>query len=87
MIYKRHKWGAKASSKSLEDSSVACVRCGCVRQYVGGIATYYIAAGEQTHDRYAPPCNSDNLAAVEAEYDVTNCCNPRYVSHYTGKAK
>lgn len=51
----RHKWGSKTNKKSKDSSSVGCVKCGCVRQYVGGIVTYFI--NDMVYDRIAPKCD------------------------------
>ena len=51
---KRHKWSVRTKSKAKDNSSVACVKCGCIRQYVGGIPTYFI--NDSVYDKYAPDC-------------------------------
>lgn len=53
----RHKWGSTTKLKSKESSSVGCVRCGCVRQYVGGKVTYFL--NDTVYDR-APKCDPVN---------------------------
>lgn len=70
MIYKRHKWGKKVTNRRLESSSVACVQCGCVRQYVGGIVTYFVSLGQIVYDRYAPPCDSKNKKYADEDSKV-----------------
>jgi len=50
----RHSWSPKAKSRSKENSSTACVKCGMIRQYVGGIATYFI--NDTVYDKIAPEC-------------------------------
>ncbi len=51
---KRHKYNVKSTSKHRDDSSVQCVKCGMIRQYVGGIPTYFL--DDTVYDRKAPEC-------------------------------
>ncbi len=50
----RHKWDGKIKSKAIDSSSVQCVKCGMIRQYIGGIVTYFL--NDNMTDRYAPKC-------------------------------
>lgn len=50
----KHKWNGKARY-SKDSSSVSCVKCGCVRQYVGGFPTYFI--DDTVYDKSAPKCD------------------------------
>lgn len=58
MKNKRHKWDAKTGS-----SSVGCVKCGCIRQFVGGIPTYFI--DDNVYDRKAPECDERLLKNID----------------------
>lgn len=66
----RHKWGGNLKTKGKDNSSVGCIKCGCVRQYVGGIVTYFI--DDTVYDRHAPPCDGkmrpDNDFADRIKY-------------------
>jgi len=38
----KHKWNFKNNGEGgVESSSVACIKCGCVKQYIGGKPTYF----------------------------------------------
>lgn len=50
----KHKWNSNPKTRAKESSSVQCVRCGMIRQYVCGIATYFL--NDNVYDRYAPKC-------------------------------
>lgn len=50
----KHKWNG-AIGYGKDNSSVACVKCGCVRQWVGGFPTYFI--NDSVYDKIAPACD------------------------------
>lgn len=50
----KHKWSGKAGFCK-DSSSVSCIKCGCVRQYVGGYPTYFI--NDTVYDKKAPVCD------------------------------
>jgi hypothetical protein len=50
----RHKYGTQSKSKSKDNSSVGCIKCGMVRQYVSGLPTYFI--DDNVFDK-APVCD------------------------------
>lgn len=52
---KRHKWNGKMVKYSRDGSVLSCVKCGCVKQYVGGFPTYFIH--DHCYDKIAPPCD------------------------------
>lgn len=57
----RHKWdgNSEASPKATSERgglAVGCIKCGCVKEYVSGIATYFI--DDTVYDRYAPKCDN-----------------------------
>ncbi len=56
----RHKWNRKIKSKCVDGGTVFCVRCGCVKQFVKGVPTYYIPEIDIVHDRIAPKCKTLN---------------------------
>lgn len=62
----RHKWSSKITSKAKDSSSTQCLKCGYVRQFVGGIATYF--RDDNVFVRYAPKC--DNIL-------INNTQNPK----------
>jgi len=58
----RHKWNGNNSFNRIRNNSdgrssmaVACVKCGCVKEYIDGIPTYFI--DDVLHDGKAPPCD------------------------------
>lgn len=54
----RHKWNGKAYGSSDGEKSgltVACEKCGCIKEFVRGVPTYFI--DDNLYDRYAPPCD------------------------------
>lgn len=56
----KHKWSnnlKSAPKRTVNEGggAVACVKCGCVKEYVKGIPTYFI--DDTVHDRYAPKCD------------------------------
>jgi len=58
----RHKWANKTISKSRDNSSVACVKCGCIKQYIGGEPTYFI---DDTIHHSAKSCDERLVAAKQ----------------------
>ena len=54
----RHKWNVKSKSKAKHSSAVQCVKCGMVRQYVGGYPTYFL--DDIVRDKIAPKCEPNN---------------------------
>lgn len=50
----RHKYNVKTKLRGKDSSVVQCVNCGIIRQYVGGIPTYFI--NDNVYDKIAPPC-------------------------------
>lgn len=70
----RHKWdGKKLHSK---DSSVCqCVKCGMIRQWVGGYPTYFL--NDNVYDKIAPPCKETEqrqsvLEEIEKQKIISN---------------
>ena len=67
ILSKRHKWCARHNGTKKTGnkggSVEACLKCGCVREYVGGVATYFI--DDTVYDRYAPPCDNRNVGLTE----------------------
>lgn len=55
----RHKWNAPklgvADTTNNGGYAVQCVKCGCIREYVGGYPTYFI--DDTVHDKYTPKCD------------------------------
>ena len=52
----RHKWNGKNNGTGgIDGLSVSCNACGCVKQWVKGIPTYFI--NDTVCDRYAPECS------------------------------
>jgi hypothetical protein len=52
----RHKWnGTKSHAK--DSSACSCVKCGMVRQWVGGYPTYFL--NDTVYDKIAPKCQPD----------------------------
>ncbi len=64
----RHKWGGKVGYGK-DNSSVGCVNCDCVRQYVGGKVTYFL--NDNVTDK-APPCPGEIKPAPSETF------NPRF---------
>lgn len=58
MARKNHKWNGTVNHKCVDGGTVACVLCGCVKQYVKGIVTYFI--NDTVYDRKAPKCTPNN---------------------------
>lgn len=54
----RHKWNGKLVSKARDSSTVACLKCGVIRQYVGGFPTYF--KNDIVYDKISPPCTPDD---------------------------
>lgn len=54
LVGTRHKWNGKASKFSIDGSVLCCIKCGCVKQWVKGIPTYFI--NDTVYDKYAPKC-------------------------------
>ena len=57
----RHKWNGNSEAHTKQTSNkggfaVACIKCGCVKEYVEGIPTYFI--DDTVYDRYAPKCDN-----------------------------
>lgn len=67
MKYRRHKWSVQSGNRTKDSSSSSCTQCGMVRQYVGGIVTYYDRRTEAVHDRYVPKCESTVKELAETE--------------------
>jgi len=55
----RHKWnGPQGRVKATANKggfTVACINCGCVREYVAGFPTYFI--DDNVYDKKAPSCD------------------------------
>lgn len=54
--YKNHKWSGPNNGIKSRDGClvVECLRCGVIRQYVGGYPTYFIR--DIVYDKIAPKC-------------------------------
>lgn len=55
----RHKWNGRGDLAPMGTSNrgglaVSCIKCGCVREYVKGIATFFI--DDSVYDK-APKCD------------------------------
>lgn len=54
----RHKWSGINSRKRKTSNNgglaVSCVKCGCVKEYVKGYATYFI--NDNVYYKNAPKC-------------------------------
>jgi uncharacterized protein CbrC (UPF0167 family) len=55
----RHKYHAKCKSKAKDSSSVQCVKCGMIRQYVGGFPTYFL--NDNVYHKIAPKCKGNEI--------------------------
>jgi hypothetical protein len=52
-----HKWSIpNLKSTKLDNSTVECVKCGLIRQYVKGLPTYYDKKRDIVTVIYAPIC-------------------------------
>ena len=58
----RHKYGSKPIDRSKDNSSAACVNCGLIRQFVGGIPTYFI--DDTVFYPKAPKCDKRLLIKI-----------------------
>lgn len=67
----RHQWSGK-TGYGKDNSSVACLHCDCVRQFVGGKPTYFL--NDTVYDK-APECSGQKKEVLEFS---TN--NPRFNS-------
>jgi len=61
-----HRWNGNSKKAPLGTSNkgglaVACIYCGCVKEYVNGIPTYFI--DDTVYDRYAPKCDRRLVSA------------------------
>jgi len=50
----RHKWDGNTKDHSKDSSSCQCVKCGMIRQWVGGYPTYFL--NDNVYDKIAPKC-------------------------------
>ena len=55
----RHKWNVKSKSKAKDNSCVQCVKCGMIRQWVGGFPTYFL--NDSVYDKIAPKCDGKEI--------------------------
>lgn len=54
----KHKWNGKSIILKTSNHGglvVACVKCGCVKEFVKGVPTYFI--NDTVYDRKAPKCD------------------------------
>lgn len=66
----RHKWdrgfnGKKKVNSNRGGDSSWCVKCGCVKEYVKGVPTYFI--DDTVHDGYAPECDERLVGVAEED--------------------
>jgi hypothetical protein len=52
----RHSWSRKTKNRTIDSSSTSCLKCGIIRQFIKGIATYYNPETDIVIDRKAPKC-------------------------------
>lgn len=58
----RHKWHGQSKGSADHDKGgllAQCVKCGCVKEFVCGIPTYFI--DDTVYDRYTPSCDERNV--------------------------
>lgn len=64
----RHKWNAKSNGRKATGnkggSVEACLKCGCVREYVSGLITYFL---DDNIYHKAPECDERDLLKPAAE--------------------
>lgn len=59
---RRHKWnepkGVHKGTSNKGGFAVMCIKCGCVKEYVNGVPTYFI--NDNVYDKITPDCKPHN---------------------------